>query len=169
MPQLRTDIVDVYVFRRAIGGHVSGGVELLQLRRAKGALSGTWQPVMGHAATGETAAETALRELAEETGFSPDTPEPARRVLNLWQIEELNAYFLASKDAIVLSPCFVAEVPAGAEPVLNDEHDAARWVRRDHADRMFLWPGQRQAIRAIFRDILAADSPLRDAMRIRLE
>ena len=66
-PSVRTDIVDVYVFRHgATGGR--GDVQFLQMRRCHGAMAGTWQPVMGHVEEGETATETAARELAEETG-----------------------------------------------------------------------------------------------------
>lgn len=165
MPELRTDIIDVYVFREATDA--SGGVELLQLRRATGALVGTWQPVMGHATDGESAADTALRELTEETGFALDAGDAAFRVLGLWQLEEVNTYFLASHDAIVMSACFAAQVPAGAEPRLNEEHDAARWVRRDHVDRAFLWPGQRAAIAGLFRDVLSMESPLRATLQIK--
>lgn len=163
MPTLRTDIIDVYVFRRGAGAGPAGArAEFLQLRRCQGALCGTWQTIMGHAQPGEAAVQTALRELKEETGFAG----PA--IVDLWQLEDVNTFFLASHDAIVMSCCFAAEVAAGAEPVLNDEHDQARWVKRDHADRMFLWPGQRQAIAGICRDILTADSPLREVLRIKL-
>ncbi len=163
MPQVCTDIVDVYVFRRgAAASFVAHGaaVEFLQMRRSAGPLAATWQTIMGHVNPGETAAQTALRELKEETGFAP----PA--LLGLWQLEEINSYFLASRDAIMLSPCFAVEVRAGAEPVMNEEHDAHRWVKRDHAERCFVWPGQRAAIEGISRDILAADSTVRDILRI---
>ena len=176
MPQVRTDIVDVYVFRRAnakVAGRVDAdtpqrtahgaAVEFLQLRRSTGPLAATWQTVMGHVNPGETAVQTALRELKEETGFTPPV------LVGLWQLEELNSYFLASRDAIMLSPCFAAEVAPGAEPALNDEHDAHRWVKRDHAGRHFVWPGQRAAIEGICRDILAADSTVREILRIKLE
>lgn len=163
MPTIRSDIIDVYVFRRPLqtGNATTGHVEFLQLRRCSGALSNTWQTIMGHAHAGETAVQTALRELREETTFAPPV------LLNLWQLEEVNTYFLASHDAIVMSPCFAAEVGPTTEPTLNDEHDAIRWIKRDHVDRHFVWPGQRQAIAGICRDILAADAPMREVLRIR--
>jgi 8-oxo-dGTP pyrophosphatase MutT (NUDIX family) len=162
MPAIRTDIIDVYVFRRtpAASSAIAANVEFLQLRRSTGALANTWQTIMGHAHPGETAVQTAIRELKEETTFA----QPV--LLNMWQLEELNTFFLASHDAIVMSPCFAAEVAAGSEPTLNDEHDAVRWVKRDHVERCFVWPGQRQAIAGICRDILAADAPMRDVLRV---
>ncbi len=164
MAQIRSDIIDVYVFRRLnpAAVAVAANVQFLQLRRRSGALGGTWQTIMGHSHDGETAVQTALRELHEETGFEPPT------LLNLWQLEEVNTYFLASHDAIVMSPCFAAEVAPGSEPVLNDEHDAIRWLPRDHCDLHFIWPGQRQAIAGICRDILAGNAPARELLRIKL-
>ncbi len=164
MPTIRSDIIDVYVFRKiqTTGNAIAANVEFLQLRRSSGALSNTWQTIMGHVHEDETAVQTALRELHEETGYAPPV------LLNLWQLEEVNTYFLASHDAIVMSPCFAAEVAPGSEPVLNDEHDAIRWQKRDHCDLHFIWPGQRQAIAGICRDILPADAPSRDLLKIKL-
>ena len=51
-PQMRTDIVDVYVFRRP-SLDAGAAAEFLQLRRISGAMAGSWQPVMGHVEAGE--------------------------------------------------------------------------------------------------------------------
>ncbi len=191
-PNLRTDIVDVYVFRvveghRAVGPRlapapgqdqplgqdrkplpVHGAAEFLQLRRVKGALAGTWHPVMGHIENTESAVEAAKRELAEETGY-----RPGRGLIGLWQLETVNPYYMASQDAIMLSPCFAAQVDTSAESWVDPAHDAARWVRRDQTDRAFLWPGQRAAIDQIVRDILPAalgyDCPVASLLRVELE
>lgn len=162
-PNLRTDIVEVYVFRRDASQRGALGVEFLQLHRCRGAVAQTWQPVMGHVEAGETAAQAAQRELAEETGFAP-----GHGLLALWQLESVNAYFLASHDAVMLSPGFAAEVRAQQEPRLDEAHDDFRWVARDQADCRFLWPGQRQAISQIIRDILPADSPVAPLLRLPL-
>jgi 8-oxo-dGTP pyrophosphatase MutT (NUDIX family) len=130
------------------------------MRRAQGALIGHWHPVMGHVLEGETAPQTALRELAEETGYVPS---------DLWQLELPNTYYLASHETIVISPCFAALVDFETELILNDEHDAARWVGQDEVETSFLWPGQRQAIAQIVRDLLPADSPHLSLLRIDLE
>jgi dATP pyrophosphohydrolase len=187
-PTLRTDIVDIYVFRRRHPQERSAGVQYLQLRRAVDPLRHTWQPVMGHIEPGESAVQAALRELQEETGFAPlptaplsqaqaqglrpglpETSPPqnsARRLLNFWQLESIHPFFLASVDAIVLSPGFAAEVAPDAEPVLDETHDAHRWVPRAHADRCFLWPNQRHALTQIERDILDPTSPVAAVLRI---
>ncbi|MCE9589471.1 MAG: NUDIX domain-containing protein [Planctomycetes bacterium] len=158
-PKVRTDIVEVYVFRRV----AQGAVEFLQLRRSKGAMVGSWQPVMGHIEEGETAAAAALRELKEETGYAVGSG-----LIAAWQLETVNAFFLHALDSVMLSPGFAAEVSPGVEPKLDDAHDALRWVPRDHADRLFVWPGQRQAVAQIVGDILPPGSPAENALRVAL-
>lgn len=171
-PALRTDIVEVYAFRRPRPRKLSSGtgasdlapataVEFLQLRRVNPPMPGTWQPVMGHVEAGETALKGAMRELAEEAGYTP-----ARGVLAVWQLELVNTYFLASIDAVMLSPGFAVEIAAGVEPVIDASHDAARWVPRDHVGRSFLWPGQRAAIDHIATDLLSPASPIAPLLRV---
>ena len=159
-PQLRTDIVDVYVLRQNSTDRCPAAAEFLQLRRTGGAMSGTWQPVMGHIEQGETAQVAAMRELREETGL-----QPGCGLVALWQLELVNAYFLAAQDEIMLSVGFAAEVLADAELHLDEAHDSHRWVRRDMVQRDFLWPGQRAAIDHIVGDILSADSPSSQHLR----
>ncbi|MBI1335934.1 MAG: NUDIX domain-containing protein [Phycisphaera sp.] len=168
-PTLRTDIVDVYVFRVIRRpGETAPAVRFLQLHRCAGALSGTWQPVMGHVHEGERSTRTALRELAEETDYAPK-----HGLLRVWQLESVNTYFLASHESVVLSPCFAALVADDVEPQLNEEHDAHRWVERDAADRAFLWPGQRQALAEIVREfvpvVMGGVSEVEALLRVRLD
>lgn len=155
MPTLCTDIVDVHVFRPA-----ARGVEFLQLRRAPGsALGETWHNVMGHIEPGESALQAALRELREETALAP---------LELWQLEGVNTYFLARRDAIMMCPVFAARVAADAAPQLSAEHAAHRWLPGADAAAEFLWPGQRQSVREVLAIIVGkhASEPL---LRIRAE
>lgn len=137
-PAVRTDIVDAYVFRR----DAQGLVEFLQLRRVGPSLAGTWQPVMGHVEAGETAVECVWREVQEELGLV----RTGGAVLGAWALEQVHPFYLASKDCVVMSPRFAVEVGQGFEPVLNEEHDAHRWVPAANADSAFMWPGQRAAI-----------------------
>jgi 8-oxo-dGTP pyrophosphatase MutT (NUDIX family) len=145
-PVVRADIVDVYVFRRAAGMRPAR-VEFLQLRRvADGTnLGATWQPIMGHVEPGETAVAAAMRELDEEAGLD----ERNAALLGVWALEQVHPYFLADKDCIMLSPRFAAEVTPGWEPILNNEHDAHRWVGAEEAREAMMWPGQAAACEEI--------------------
>jgi dATP pyrophosphohydrolase len=174
-PKIRTDIVEVYVFRRRptdatsrSGEHgprsgPAATLEFLQLRRRQEPLANTWQPVMGHVESGESSVQAALRELKEETGYGPSAG-----LLGFWQLELVNTFYIASQDAIVLCPGFAAEVAADAEPTIDAAHDAARWINRGHAGRMFLWPGQRAAVEHVVQDIASNVSPMESALRISL-
>jgi len=136
-PRVRTDIIDIYVFRRD-----GESIQLLQCRRTKPPAQGTWQPVMGRIERGETAAHAALRELREETGLEPAGPG----FIAMWALEGVHPYFFSAFDALVMSPRFAAEVSLSWQPTLNHEHDGARWVDARDADHCFAWPGQRLAI-----------------------
>ena len=155
-PEVVSDIVDVYVFARR-----EGGVEVLQLRRAGEPMRGTWQPVMGRVEADERAEACVLRELAEEVGLGEGDPA----LLGLWRLERVHPYYMASRDAIVLSPRFAAEVDPAWSPVLNDEHDASRWVALEAIDQAFLWAGQRASIREMVDSILTPGS-LRELLRV---
>lgn len=156
-PRVRTDIIDIYIFRRA----PSASPEFLQLRRALAPLADTWHPIMGHIEGGETALMAAARELREEVGLAPCDPA----ILGSWALEQVHPYYIAQIDAIVLSPRFALEVVPGWEPALNDEHQAGRWV--ETAD-LFMWPGQRAAVDEIVATIMPMDSSSREALRIRI-
>jgi dihydroneopterin triphosphate diphosphatase len=154
MPTLRTDLVDVYVFRR------SPSVEFLQLQRAGEPLAGTWQPVMGHIESGESATQCAFRELHEETGLAP----ASEHLLGFWALQEVHPYYLAAADAVMLSPRFAAEVSDGWSPTLNHEHTGYRWVAAADVGTSFLWR-QKAACREVLT-VLVAAAPAAEHLRI---
>ena len=142
MAEVSANLVDVYVFRRRGGG----AVELLLLRRRPGArLGGTWQAVHGKVEAGESAWQTALRELREETGLAPTA---------FWQLESVNTFYMAAPDRVMLCPCFAAEVDRRATVTLSDEHTEHRWEPAERAMAEFMWPGQRQAVRELLEHIV---------------
>lgn len=142
-PLIRTDVFDVYVFRRS-------PATFLQLKRAEEPLLNTWQPIMGHVETGEATQVAMWRELQEEVGLTRES----RHFLGAWALEGVYPYYLARKDAIMMSPRFAIEVSDSWEPVLNSENSAARWVGPDDLGSHFMWPGQRACIGEILQDII---------------
>lgn len=159
--ELRSDIVDVYVFRRS-----RSGAEFLQMLRSEEPMKGTWHPIMGHMHEGETAVATALRELNEETGMRVDVES-----LGVWALEQVHPFFIARMNCIVLSPRFVVEVGQGWEPVLNEEHEAARWVSVDGVtgagSEAFVWPGQRASVREVMEHIVRGGSLMEGLVKIK--
>lgn len=155
-PTLRTDVLLAIVFRQP---EPIGPTSYLQLYRVKTArpMPGSWQPVMGHIEPGETSPDACRRELAEEIGL--ENPS------DLWQLDGVHPFYLASTDTIHLAPAFAVRVPESFAPVLNAEHDASRWVHEDDVAREFVWPFQIAAIREI-RDYLLRPTPARDELRL---
>jgi 8-oxo-dGTP pyrophosphatase MutT (NUDIX family) len=133
-------------------------VELLQLRRAKEPLLGTWQPVMGHVEAGETAVMAAVREVEEEVGLTAQSAAWG----GMWALEQVHPFYIAAIDAIVLSPRFVVLVRGGGawSARLNAEHDGARWVGAAAAilpGGPLMWPGQRAALAEVVGALKAAE------------
>lgn len=129
------------MFRRA-----ARGVEFLVLRRSTGqVLADTWQAVHGKIEPGETAVQAALRELREETGLAPAA---------FWQIDALNAFYVARTDEVHLCPCFAVEVAPDARVALSAEHTAFEWLGVQAAMERLMWPGQRRAVREVVEFIV---------------
>lgn len=123
-----------------------GGHEFLQLRRsADDYLGGTWQTIRGRIEGTETAWQAALRELREESALIPT---------EFYKLSTLESFYLAHEDAIWHVPCFCVLVGRDQTVTLNGEHDAYRWVPGDQIMDAVMWPGERQALGEIVREIL---------------
>lgn len=140
--KVRYDTIQCHVVRQSAGG----GHEFLQLRRVPADfMGGTWQSVYGGIKDGETAWQAAARELREETGFTP---------LEFYQLDTVNTFYLAADDSIWNCPGFCAIVDIQSNLILNDEHDAFRWVAREEFLGQLMWPGERLACAELCREIL---------------
>lgn len=151
-PPVRTDIADLYIFRRDTD-RTADSIEFLQMRRVGGAVDGTWHPVMGRIEAGETAPAAMLREAREEAELiSAD-------LLGFWALGGVYPAYLPPRDpllsgeladeCVLLAPRLAAEVRPEWEPRLNHEHDAYRWIGRADVGASFLWPTQRAAVREL--------------------
>ncbi len=119
---------------------VTRGAEFLVLLRSP-ERGGYWHLPAGGVEVGETAAEAAARELAEETGLrAPVTP------LDL----ELG-YEAASGRMRVDS--FAAGAPPGWEPVLDEEHTEYRWCSTRDALDLLAYDEPRKAVRQVARQL----------------
>jgi dihydroneopterin triphosphate diphosphatase len=118
------------------------GPEFLVLLRAP-AGRGYWHLVAGGVESGEGPYEAALRELEEETGL-------AARALVAIPLEL--GYRQPAGTWITLHP-FAVAVPAGWEPVLNEEHVDYRWCTEDDAVELLEFPEPREALRHVARGL----------------
>lgn len=136
---IRAFIASLVAIRRIEGRH-----EVLLLKRTQ-SLAGEWCQVAGGIEEGETAWQTALRELAEETGLTPDA---------LYSADTCEQFYEADRDAITIAPVFVAVIDSNAEVSLNHEHSEFRWVSFEEAVELVAFGGQRRVLRWIKEEFI---------------
>ena len=96
---------------------VRRGDEILIMKRAMGAMSGAWYFPGGALEEGESPEQGARREIREETELEVTNV----RLLRAW-------HYRADESTPAVGITFVCDVPPDAEPQINEEHSAARWV-----------------------------------------
>lgn len=154
MTSIRVSLIDLYVLRGT-----GGALECLVLRRAAGGrCPGSWETVHGHIEAGETPADAARRELAEETGL------PVERLYNLSRVE---AFYQHRLDEVALVPVFAAFVAHGAAVRTGAEHDRFEWLQLAEARRRFAWPREARALDDIVALLGPGDAgPVEDVLRV---
>lgn len=111
------------------------GAELLVLERAP-ARGGYWNLVAGGVEPGEQPDAAAARELREETGLEASVAPL-----------DVQLGYEGRSGHVRLDP-FVADAPAGWEPVLDEEHLSYRWCSLDDAVELLAYEEPRIAVRA---------------------
>ncbi|MCL5021352.1 MAG: NUDIX pyrophosphatase [Bacteroidetes bacterium] len=152
MPRINFEIVEVVLFRR------NPEPEFLVLKRSddEDIYPGLWQIVSGGIEPGEKAYEAALREVKEETGFRP---------IGLYNTPLTNTFYFYTNDSVNVSPVFAAEIDPHDTIRLSSEHKDFRWLAKEAAVSLLVWPGQKSAIRIIY-DYIVLKSPSREFMQI---
>lgn len=137
MPTVRSELVEVYVFRRK--NHCR---EYLLLQRAQDEplYPNLWQIVTGTLLEKENAVRGAMRELEEETNLTP---------FRLWNVPIVNSFYDAQHDVVQMVPIFAVEVSDNSEPVLSPEHQHYRWLLYSEASKLLAWPSQRWGLKII--------------------
>lgn len=118
----------------------------LLLQRASEYLRGVWSYVAGHIEPGESAAQAARRELAEETGLAAHA---------LYATSFCEQFYDAVNDCIMIVPAFVARVDDDCTVRLNREHSALRWLALDAALRELPFGSQRELFAHVQREFIA--------------
>jgi 8-oxo-dGTP pyrophosphatase MutT (NUDIX family)/molybdopterin-guanine dinucleotide biosynthesis protein len=132
MAELRIGSVDVYVIHPG-----EDGWRVLLLRRASGTrCPGTWETVHGTIEPSEEPEQSALREVAEETGLKPD---------RLYSIT-VQPFYLPQRHVVMLGVGFAAFVK-DVNVRLDTEHDQFEWLTVDQALERFHWPRERDGLR----------------------
>ncbi len=153
MPKINFKIVEVVVFR------LRESPEFLVLKRSKDETiyPRLWQIISGGIERSEKAYQAALREVKEEIGIKPK---------HFYNTPLTNTFYFYTSDSVNVSPVFAAEVDADTEIKLSGEHKEFRWLEKDDAIALLVWPGQKDAIR-IVNDYILNDNPSRKFMEIK--
>lgn len=136
MPQVISDIVDVYVFRR-----LNARVQFLLLqRRADVALPHTWQAFHSQIHVGSTTLQAVEHAVRDLSGLN---------VSAIYSADYVNQFYDENRDALILAPVFAVNVSPQAPIDLGNDYRDAAWFDRDEATVRLPFSGQRWAIRHI--------------------
>ncbi len=105
-----------------------------------------WQVVTGKIESGETAAETARREVREETNLKPG---------KMWTLPYVSTFYNAKRDVIFSSPVFGLLVDYNDEVILSPEHTDFRWLGLNDCIDKVLLPSHKEGTEIFNRFVLS--------------
>ncbi len=136
MPDMVSDIVDVYVFRR-----LSARVQFLLLqRRANVPLGNTWQSFHTQIRSSESTISAGRRAVRELAGLN---------VSEVYSADYINEFYDDLRDVVVLAPVLAVNVSPQAPINLGPEFRDCAWWDTSQAAARLPFAGQRWAVRHI--------------------
>lgn len=143
MAKIKVKQVDSYIYRNTDAGPI-----YLMLKRSTGKhYEHLWQGVAGKIEKGETATQTVIRELEEETGKKPK---------KIFIADHIASFYDARNDRIQMVPIFGIEVE-NSEVRLSEEHSEYKWVSFEEALALLTWKGQKEGLRTVHDEITSDD------------
>jgi len=129
-------LVEAHIFRK-----IGNDLEFLLLKRALNEkYADVWQMVTGSIES-ESANQTALREINEETGLTP---------IKFWVVPNINSFYSPEQDVIIMIPVFAVLVDKNQKVIISEEHSEYKWVKKEEAIKLLAWPGQRKSVEIIY-------------------
>lgn len=93
-----------------------------------------WQVITGTIEKGETAIQTAIRELKEETGLAP---------IKMWALPMLAQFYERYSDTVQFSPTFCVLVNT-KDVIISNEHIAYKWLNNQDCSDILTLPSHIQ-------------------------
>jgi dATP pyrophosphohydrolase len=129
-------LIEAHIYRK-----IGNDLEFLLLKRASiEKYPDLWQMITG-SIENESAYQTALREIKEETGLIP---------IKFWAVPNINSFYSPEKDMIIMIPVFTAMVDEKEIVTISEEHSEYKWVKKEEAIKLLAWPGQRKSVEIIY-------------------
>ena len=121
------------------------GWRFLLLKRAgTEAYGGMWGLLSGGREDDETVPQLAVREIAEETGLTPES---------LWASEYCVQFYEPTVDKVWVLPVLVAVVESGAEVRLSVENADFRWLKASEAAEHVTWQNLKDLLGNLDREL----------------
>jgi 8-oxo-dGTP pyrophosphatase MutT (NUDIX family) len=154
MSSLQSSLVQVHIItqvRQSINEETNDTVEVIQhtnsdlqhliLQRSTNEkiYPNLWQVVTGTIRKDETALQTALREIAEETGLDVDS---------IYVLPMISSFYSYHNDSIVHVPVFCA-FTYSHNVTLSYEHQSFAWCSEQEAKEHLVIPAHRQGVELI--------------------
>lgn len=139
--------VDSYVFR----WDGNRPVYLLLRRPPEKQFGHLWQGVAGQIKEQETAVESVVRELKEETGFKPE---------RLFTVDYVSSFYQSHNDRMHLIPVFGIEVVT-EKVKISAEHITYRWCSFETALELLSWRQQQEALSVMHKMIISNDERMK--------
>jgi ADP-ribose pyrophosphatase YjhB (NUDIX family) len=135
MPQLRSDVVEVFVVRWR-----NGRIEvLLGKRKSQQPIGSIWQPFGARIDLGEATVDAAKRAVIRGTGL---------QVSELFASDRTHQFFDHQRDAVVIAPVLMATVHAMA-PKAGADFDTVEWFDVAGASSSLFIAGHRDALKRV--------------------
>lgn len=144
MPGFISNTIQVHLARYNSGNK---DFEFLLLKRSLENVlyPGIWQTITGTIEPGETALQTALREVEEETGIEP---------VDIWTLPLIANFFDPVKDLINASPVFGVLADEMSRVKISAEHSEYKWLDMGECVGLLPLPSHREGTKVFYEYVL---------------